>query len=312
MGRWGGYKQWLMGNDEYSIRVNKILMDLKEALQIKYLSIKTNEKREPLASELVQAYFESIGRPQVSLMALITDYITAKGLSIATQDIYTQRIKRILSSFIEHSFDGQTDISVEQIDLTFLYKFELYLTTTYRKPNGAALGRLTRNEYVSKLKALMRYGHDIGHLKSYPFASYRPQATKFDTVKSAAHYSRLVSPGELHKIDSVSVADPSLHRVRFLFLFQSWTGMAYADMVANGKISLTIRKDLCGNDIVLYNQVKIGELAFIPLFPELQEIIAALEDNVTPPEYGNYLMDIKRLFIAYEMGISRGKATGAL
>jgi len=66
LGKWVDHQNWMSGNDEYSVSINTVLHELKQKLTVKYLAIKTREDREPLASEVMNAYLQSVNNTQSS------------------------------------------------------------------------------------------------------------------------------------------------------------------------------------------------------------------------------------------------------
>ena len=87
--------------------------------------------------------------------------------------------------------------------------------------------------------------------------------------------------------------------------------MGYADMTDNFIIATRIRKDLCVKDAIIYNRSKSGELAILPLFPELKTIIDDLKGNVSPGEYSSYLQGVKRMLKTFNVPSPKVNAVGA-
>jgi hypothetical protein len=155
-------------------------------------------------------------------------------------------------------------------------------------------------KYIEKLKAVLTHLRRIGEIKTDVSTNYKPNTILGNANEQQNPEMWKISPQDLARIEAVappkkaySEAEIEHHakdqfqgdltRVRLLFLFQSWSGMAYADLTAFGKdIRMKIRTDLTGRKSIIYNRVKTGGLAIVPIFEQTTELLKALDYDVSP------------------------------
>jgi integrase len=117
--------------------------------------------------------------------------------------------------------------------------------------------------------------------------------------------------GTMHRMDLnvKNTHDVDLPLLRKVFLWQTWTGMSYADLVAYDDVRRTVlQKDFSGRDSLIYNRAKNGELAIVIFFDEARKILDSLEGRVNPRcSYSTYNRGIKRILNYY--GIETDKAS---
>lgn len=76
--------------------------------------------------------------------------------------------------------------------------------------------------YVTKMKSFFIYGLNNGYIKTNPMATV--------TYKRKVEEVEFLTTEELRKIEEASFDIPTYDKIRDLFLFQCYTGLAYCDM----------------------------------------------------------------------------------
>lgn len=78
---------------------------------------------------------------------------------------------------------------------------------------------------------------------------------------------------EINIIKNKEISIPRVSKVRDLFLFQCFTGLAYADMV-------NLSKDNIKEDMIIINRQKTNIQSIIPLLPQAKEILEKYDYNL--------------------------------
>lgn len=76
---------------------------------------------------------------------------------------------------------------------------------------------------LNRIKAVFRYGFNIGKLKSFPFQNIILKKGASDEIK-------YLTQAEIEKIKDKEFATDRLTKIRDIFLFQCYSGLAYIDM----------------------------------------------------------------------------------
>lgn len=98
---------------------------------------------------------------------------------------------------------------------------------------------------------------------------------------------------ELRQIENYRPIDAKLERVRKLFIFQCYTGMAYVDLENFQKDWIS---EMDGYKVIRSNRVKTSESFVTILFPEAQKILEEFDYNlpvISNQKYNDYLKLIK-------------------
>lgn len=322
--QWGGSmnnETWILGNDETTIeknlRIRRMIMDL----EIVYFKLLKSGK-EPYASEIVAVYKNGVQvKTRKQLLPYLLEYCDNNKLAGKTRDTYLVNFKPAFKEFLRLKYNSN-DVYLDDIDTAMFFRFELYMTkATSRWGKPYATG--TIRTYIDKFMAVMSYAKRMGEIEKDPGEAYQPtdilteeKATNIiSSVKEAMFWK--VSPTDLSKIETLTIEgygirgdtegfkndrDIDLWRVRLLFLFQTWSGMAVADLDKYKEIKNFIRNDLSGQRCIIYNRTKTGELAVIPLFPQMTAILEALQYNIsTQSSYDTYNRRIKALLRYYNI-----------
>ncbi len=120
-----------------------------------------------------------------------------------------------LSRFLSAKFN-LTDLPFGALDRSLIERFDLYLRSEQRlAPSTIVL-------LMSRLKTVIGKAVASGIVTADPFAEYEPQRPR--------RQQRYLTREELHRLMTTPLPSPSLRLVRDLFLFSSFTGLAYADL----------------------------------------------------------------------------------
>jgi len=161
-----------------------------------------------------------------------------------------------LKEFIKES-RGVPDIPFKDLDLAFLNSLMLYATTQWRCGKNAAL------KHIERMRKIVSRAIDFNWLEKDPFAAF--QGTHEKTHRT------YLTQAELERIEEKKISVERLARVRDIFLFSCYTGLAYVDVE-----KLTANNLVIGVDkkrwIYTFRE-KTGNKSNVPLLPKAAELI---------------------------------------
>ena len=151
----------------------------------------------------------------------------------------------------------QEDIPLLKIDSSFVLGFEEYLLLE------KGLAPITVNKVLQSVKQIIQYGIKCDYMKVDPFVEYKPLKTEKELV--------FLTEEELDLLENYQFAQDRLARVRDLYLFSVYTGLAYHEA-----FSLKKKHIIKGFDKELWISMKRGKTGKdfeVPLLPKAIEII---------------------------------------
>ena len=171
------------------------------------------------AAKLRDAYL-GIGVKQETLLKLFeqhnVEYRKKVGFNreVATWKKYCCVCKRV-REFLAHTYHRE-DIPLKELNLTFINDFEYFLRTEKKCRTNTIWG------YMIVLKHIVSIARNDGRLPFNPFARY---------INSPESVDRgYVTKEEIHTIMNTKMPDKTHELVRDLFLFSTFTGLAYSDV----------------------------------------------------------------------------------
>lgn len=141
--------------------------------------------------------------------------------------------------FLERRINERNDITEStrkshRVLITSLLEFGMITYISYLTPqnikaydnwlHGKKYSQPTIHNYHKQNKAYIHEAMSLGLLEDYPYTGIVVKREKYK--KRSFFYQE-----ELDKIRKAQIPNESIRRVRDLFVFQSFTGLAYADLV---------------------------------------------------------------------------------
>lgn len=188
-----------------------------------------------------------------------------------------------LKDFLKWKHKSQ-DVLLVDLKMNFIEDFEYFLKTEKNQK------QITANKALQRFKSVIRTAVGEQLIDANPFYGHKPK-----TVSKKVIY---LSQEELQLIESKSISQERLNRVRDCFVFCCYTGLAYKEM-ANLKKEHLIK----GFDNALWIQMtrqKTDKVVSIPLLPKALKIIDkySLENQecilpvVSNQRFNSYLKEI--------------------
>ena len=168
------------------------------------------------------------------------------------------------------------DIMVKEITPMFIEDFFVYL-----------VGLMSNNTAIQKmkhLKKILRMAVEEGYISVSPFKM---------TLKNEQKEVNPLTLDELRKIKNKNISLPILAKVRDMFIFECYTGLAFTDMVNLRSENIVV--DTKGNEWIIKSRQKTKIQSTIPLLPIAKEILMKYQDELptlTNQKYNGYLKEL--------------------
>lgn len=166
----------------------------------------------PITVDTLREYMRSGGFRTYTVQSLFeefNEYLSTTGNSASTKRKY-QLVMDLWASC------SPTTDELESVTNLTARKFYAFLQSKYEQSTTAGM--------ATKIKAIYQYAVNNGKLKSNPFNGIR--------IDKGVKEVEYLTKEELSLLRDTPMPTESLERVRDLFIFQSGTGLAYADMAA--------------------------------------------------------------------------------
>ena len=149
------------------------------------------------------------------------------------------------------------DMPFKSLDISFLHTFQVYAATQWHCRTNAIL------KHIERIRKIVNLAVSFNWLEKDPFSSFQGKHEKTRRT--------FLTRAELERIQEKEIAIERLARVRDIFIFSCYTGLAYVDIE-----KLTPENVVIGIDkkrwIYTFRQ-KTGEKSNVPLLPVAAAII---------------------------------------
>lgn len=195
-----------------------------------------------------------------------------------------EHVRNDVKSFIKWQYNS-TDYPLKDLKLQFLVDFEYYLKTE------RLLGQVTINKAIQRFKKPISIAVAEGCLVRDPFALH-----KFKRVRKEIVF---LSPEELKALEVHKFSQPKLQLVQDLFVFSSYTGLPYNELMNLKKTHIT--KGFDDNLWIKMKREKTSKELSIPLLPKALEILVKYNQEglvfprISNQKYNSYLKEIADL-----------------
>jgi site-specific recombinase XerD len=170
-----------------------------------------------------------------------------------------------LQEFLQKQYRVR-NIPLQRIDTRFLEKFFHYLRIDKSISNNTAI------KYLKSLKTNLVAAIKMGAIKNDPFADLKLKLKQIPI--------QCLTQEEIDKLVSLKLPGKDLDRIRDIFLFSCFTGLAYIDLKQlNGT---HIIQDQDGSYFIRKNRQKTGQESIVPLLPAAINILKkySLTENI--------------------------------
>ena len=263
--RWNQNKQIATGKSEMTQRINTQM----EVIKKKLVEIETKLIMEGSEDILEDMYALYIGKTTASrsFITLFEErYMTAKRMEgVKFKKSTLDKFKDVLElvrAYIKKSYHA-ADIPMNKVNFKFISGLEDYLLTVRRqKP-------VTINKHMQRVKQVTTYAMKCNYIKVDPFIDHAPLKVEKELV--------FLTTEELHKLESYQFAQERLAKVRDLYLFSVYTGLAYHEAFALQKKHIIMAFDK--KFWIEMKREKTGKGISVPLLPQAMKIMEKYDNG---------------------------------
>lgn len=263
--KWNQNKQIATGKSEMTQRINTQM----EVIKKKLVEIETKLIMEGSEDILEDMYALYIGKTTVSrsFITLFEErYMTAKRMEgVKFKKSTLDKFKDVLElvrAYIKKSYHA-ADIPMNKVNFKFISGLEDYLLTVRRqKP-------VTINKNMQRVKQVTTYAMKCNYIKVDPFIDHAPLKVEKELV--------FLTTEELHKLESYQFAQERLAKVRDLYLFSVYTGLAYHEAFALQKKHIIMAFDK--KFWIEMKREKTGKGISVPLLPQAMKIMEKYDNG---------------------------------
>jgi site-specific recombinase XerD len=256
---WDSKRQRVKGSNEQAKLANHYL----QTTQIRVLGIYDELMRlnQPFTVYKIRDKFLGKGEITYTLLEVVENHnaelkrLVGKTYAISTYMKY-HWFQVIVTIFLSE-FLRKTHLTINEIDISIIKKFEHFLLTERNCNHNSATKRL------QQLKKVLRFARISGFTSVDPFDSY--------PLKVKPTHRTIITKEELSKIESFEPQTESLRQLKDIFLFQCYTGLSHVDL--QKLHSSNIQKGVDNTDWIYMNRTKTNTPIKIPLLPLPQSIL---------------------------------------
>ncbi|WP_462341733.1 site-specific integrase [Phocaeicola plebeius] len=289
---WNPEKGRADGRSANAVIVNRAIDDLTAEIEGHYRRIK--DSLGFITAELVKNAVKGIGQKPLTLLALFREHNEEYRKRIGvdrikeTYDSYMRSYKH-LSAFV-HEKKGVEDVTLRSLDRVFYDDFEVFLRT------DRDMSPKTVHEHLYRLKKMTMRAVSQGTLRRDPYCRLHPELPR--------RKSRHMKLEDLKKLMETPVEKPQLQFVRDMFIFSTFTGLAFADLKRLKTDDITQADD--GTWWIHYRRQKTDTLSSVRLLDIPMKIIEKYKDQRNSDKVFNLYCRKYFLTLVTELGKAYG------
>lgn len=266
---WNAAKGMAKGRSKKDLELNKYIDSIRVRIsEIHAQLIKDEEVINPIV--LKDHYLGNIAGPKMlcEVFQEVVDQYKEKmdiGAVCKCTFLRWERCVKYLSEFLQQR-EGRPDIPIKKLTSGMIDDFEHFLRITKENGNNAAV------KYIRYLKKVTRIAIANKWMDEDPFVNKRYTRTQ---AKREA-----LNEDELKSLMLLNLTDwPSLEKVRDMFVFCCFTGLAFVDVSTLTKDQIYV--DANGEKWIKKPRQKTGEISTIPLLGIPEKILEKYKNHPT-------------------------------
>ncbi len=260
---WNAHNCLLRGKSQEAIQINTYI----NATKVKLIKLYNDALMVgDFSLDSIIAKFLGKNNNLVTLMQAVyhhIEYFKARIGTIYSKSTFMTYLltENRLKSFLKDQ-DGKTDIRLKDLKLEFIQGFDLYLRTVFHNEHNTIV------KQCKNLKRVINMAIENQWLERNPFIGFKSNFKEIDPV--------FLSQQELDLIAHKDFVNKRLERVRDLFIFQCYTGFAFADMakLKTGDVS----EGVDGGPWIIIRRKKTDKRSAFPLLAQALAIIDKYKD----------------------------------
>ena len=231
------------------------------------------------------------------MLAWMADEVTRLGVKKGTAAHYRVSVAAFIESGIMRKWSDLTVENIHRWD-SYLHRIKKHQTDAEVKAGKPVeyIGQATVRNYHKDIKALLGRALKFGLISANPYDRMKGEIKRGD--KESVEF---LSKEELARIEGLTLRDGSMMAAaRDMFVFQSYTGMAYADMQS---FSLEQCRNEDGRWLMAGQRVKTGVTYYVQLLPQALAVVEKYGGELPKVAVQVYNRNLKK--IAEATGLSK-------
>ncbi len=206
------------GKGDEAQKINHALDKIKARIIGHYNQIR--ERENFVTAEMVRNAYQGVGNEYETLLRAFDKFIADFGKRVgkdraASTHLRYRIVRNHVANFIE-AYYKRKDMAMKELNEDFIRQFEIYLRTEHSLTSSGIW------TYTTPLKMLVTRAHTNGHLHRNPFAQYR--------ISPNVRERQFLTEGELQTMINHPFDNPTLAKIRDVFVFGCLTGISWIDI----------------------------------------------------------------------------------
>ncbi|MBS9461653.1 site-specific integrase [Flagellimonas sp. 389] len=264
---WDSKRQRAKGNSETTRALNSYLDQVHAQLVQLYQDLKF--KGQLITAELIKAEYLGESDNSKTLQNLL-EYHNKK--TEKTLAVGTLRNFRVTEGYLNKYLNNvlnTSDIFLKELNYKFICDFANFLICFWPKGHLKAMSNNTVMKHIQRFRKIITLGYHIEWIDKDPFVRWKPTYEKRERP--------FLTENELSNIETYHLPIARLERVRDLFIFSCYTGIAYIDIM--NLTNDNILKGIDGNDWIFMNRQKTKSPVKVPLLGKAKELLIKYESH---------------------------------
>lgn len=231
------------------------------------------------------------------MLAWMADEVTRLGVKKGTAAHYRVSVAAFIESGIMRKWSDLTVENIHRWD-SYLHRIKKHQTDAEVKAGKHVeyIGQATVRNYHKDIKALLSRALKFGIISANPY-----DRMKGDIKRGDKETVEFLSKEELARIEGLTLRDGSMMAAaRDMFIFQAYTGMAYADMQS---FSLEQCRHEGDRYLMAGQRVKTGVTYYVQLLPQALAVVEKYGGELPKVAVQVYNRNLKK--IAEATGLSK-------
>lgn len=258
---WSGKKGCAKGTRDEIRSLNFFLEQMRSGFVSTYQDLFIQRKL--ITAQTIKQTYLGVEEKQHSLKKIIDyhDKQAASSLAWGTLKNYGAT-QKYLEKFLRLRFKAD-DIFLSELSYKFVIDFEHFLRTTNSLDKNQPLTNNGIMKHMERFKKLIGLAVRMDWIEKDPFNKYK---LKFEEVDRES-----LTKDELATIENGTLDNQRLVRVRDMFVFSCYTGLAYIDMISLKADDISIGID--GGYWIFVRRKKSNKPVRVPLLPEAMAVL---------------------------------------
>jgi hypothetical protein len=205
-------------------KLNSHLEEVRAKIVSHYQQL--NLADEYLTAEMVKNSYlgkTAAGEDKMTLNRLVAQHNEMQGKTLERGTMKNYKSTAIyLRNYMLSKYDAG-DIYLKDLTHQFITGFEFYIRNNPLKTGDPCTNNGTM-KHLERLKKMVNWAHANEWIDKNPFAAFK--------LRLKRHEMEFLDRDELARVEARDLENPMLRRVRDLFIFSCYTGLAYIDLVS--------------------------------------------------------------------------------